>query len=549
MATSTALKRPAEVDIGILSKKPRFCGFQPDSENNSVYSPGKSTPGSPDDTHSDGTDITHPSPKGEARRLNAYVCPFDGCGKTYNRPCRLEDHIRSHTQERPYVCTYEGCDKSFLRDTHLNRHIKSAHTNERKYACEHEGCGKSFLTNQRLKAHQQVHSNAERFRCTDFPPCNQTFRKHKTLQAHIVSAHFHKKPFQCAYVDETTGRACTHAYETRQKLENHTNRVHGGERFFCTICGNDEPEEIMYMDDGLSICTSAMTSGAGFKTYNALQTHIKEVHPPTCDPCGLAFGTHRELRRHIELSHPSTLPLSQQNRSNVCAECGKSFTKPGNLKVHIQVVHRKDRRFACLTFDFVDSKHAELVAWTKENACDAAFTTKQQLETHVRTEHLGMESAWHAKRRAKLKSSNVEVRKAAGTYHGSSTKRLPLMTELTGVGYEDYRPIACLRSGCDTRFYRDYDLQVHCSTAHGMADIEIAEAVREREALSGGQFWLGGVDPNEADEDDRLWNAGGGFADFDADGTIPQGPPLANSDGEDYNMADAVMQFLHSSDP
>lgn len=36
---------------------------------------------------------------------------------------------------------------------------------------------------------------------------------------------------------------------------------------------------------------------------------------------------------------------------------------------------------------------------------------------------------------------------------------------------------------------------VHCATQHGMAEPEIADAWREREALTGGTFWLGGIDP------------------------------------------------------
>ena len=31
------------------------------------------------------------------RRRNAYQCPFEDCLKTFNRPCRLQEHLNSHT--------------------------------------------------------------------------------------------------------------------------------------------------------------------------------------------------------------------------------------------------------------------------------------------------------------------------------------------------------------------------------------------------------------------------------------------------------------------
>ena len=37
----------------------------------------------------------------EARRAWNYVCPT--CSQRFNRPCRLETHMRSHNKERPFV--------------------------------------------------------------------------------------------------------------------------------------------------------------------------------------------------------------------------------------------------------------------------------------------------------------------------------------------------------------------------------------------------------------------------------------------------------------
>ena len=71
------------------------------------------------------------------------------------------------------------------------------------------------------------------------------------------------------------------------------------------------------------------------------------------------------------------------------------------------------------------------------------------------------------------------------------------VAKLTGAGYaeESGRDITCFDAPrCPHRFLRDYDLRVHAIAKHGMSDADIAEAFREREALTGGAFWIGGFD-------------------------------------------------------
>lgn len=105
-----------------------------------------------------------------------YSCTFEGCGKAYTKPSRLEEHERSHTgqvsnpavierklltlPQRPFVC--ETCGNSYLRETHLHAHTR-CHLPEssRPFICERKNCEKRFWTSQHLKTHYLWHDGAK----------------------------------------------------------------------------------------------------------------------------------------------------------------------------------------------------------------------------------------------------------------------------------------------------------------------------------------------------------------------------------------------------
>ena len=76
------------------------------------------------------------------------------------------------------------------------------------------------------------------------------------------------------------------------------------------------------------------------------------------------------------------------------------------------------------------------------------------------------------------------------------------MGRLTGAGYEDDRFIACVVVPCNHRFGRAYDLEVHLEAVHGYPSLAAMEAAVEQEALSGGQFWLGGSEDENVEDAD-----------------------------------------------
>lgn len=544
MAESRALKRKASPTNGQSSKKARH------TENNvanhslaqeadgiqdpaSVAEAGFSDSGTDDysstnsedesDQHTtSNTPLTPFSPKASPRfpsELKTHLCTFPDCGKAFNRPAKLQQHILSHTNSRPFVCPHQPCTKDFFRQSHLKHHIKSAHSNIRDHVCDWEGCGKSFITATRLKRHHAAHEGREKFKCSVYG-CGQTFRKHGTLQKHILTAHEGRKAYECEVKDES-GIVCGQGFDTLGKLHAHEGRVHGGKRFWCCICSPD-PSVQRSGEDAVA-----------FSTYAELQEHIKVDHPPHCDVCGQVCNSQRDLKSHVEVRHGKS--SLDERKTHLCPEpnCGRAFTKKGNLNVHIQSAH-KAKKYICGQVDLETLNRVE--GWNGLDACGRALSTKGSLENHIRTAHLGL-----GRRRSQSATETIS--------HSARKQRdYDLnITKLTGVGYEHYsgRHISCLFPECQFRFSRAYDLQIHLKMRHNLSEHEAKSlttgvnrefdgksanystspddlmqdvgltapqmmlprgygSVYEEEITHGGRFWAGDV-LGEAGEGDDEW--------------------------------------------
>ncbi|WEW58265.1 hypothetical protein PRK78_003733 [Emydomyces testavorans] len=397
--------------------------------------------------------------------LKTHLCPYENCTKAFNRPARLAEHIRSHTNERIFRCEQDGCDKTFLRASHLKHHVKSAHTVVRDYICDREGCGKTFVTGSRLRRHLAAHEGRDKYRCVEYPPCNETFRKHSTLQKHVVMVHLKQKPFPCPHIDPATGNKCQQGFDTAGRLRAHEGRIHGGARFTCTECLN------ALDNDG----SSTVHAEATFSTYALLQAHLRTAHPPTCPDCAFTCSSSRELRRHLEITHGNV--SLEERRTQPChyPGCGRSFTKKGNLNVHIRTVHEGEKRFICGETDLSTSKKLE--GWTGQDSCGKRYASKLALEEHVRTAHLGFKST-KAERKEQLGLTSRSKTKPPGPSN---------LAILTGDGYaeESGRHIPCLIERCQHLFRRDYDLWAHMGSKHGLEENDIQVLFMQR-AMHGG---------------------------------------------------------------
>ena len=412
------------------------------------------------------TPLTPISPKASLRHpsdlLKIHRCTYEGCDKSFNRPAKLAQHVRSHTNTRPFACPHVLCTKDFLRESHLKHHVKSAHSDVRDYVCEWEGCEKSFVTATRLKRHHAAHEGREKFRCT-VAGCGQTFRKHGTLQKHVLTVHEGRKPFICEVLDYD-GNECGVGFDTEGQLRSHTGRVHETNTFLCTICS---PESRSTPGDPIF-----KNVEASFSTHAGLQEHIEKEHPPTCIECGQKCKSLRDLKSHLEVIHGDC--DVNDSMTHFCPKqgCGRGFTKKGNLSMHIQISHNPNR-FVCGGID--PSTLNQAANWDGKNSCGKVLTTKASLEEHIRTAHQGLAPSRKTKRQTKHGVSDEPARK----------HQVSVLTRLTGTGYEEEsgRHIPCLVVGCSHRFLREYDLGLHLQSRHGIADLRVRELLMDHEGL------------------------------------------------------------------
>ncbi|KAJ2062173.1 Strongly-conserved Zn-finger binding protein (TFIIIA) [Coemansia sp. S146] len=350
-------------------------------------------------------EVTTPaSPAGTtSSRPKNYVCPE--CNKAFTRPCRLDEHERTHTGSRPFVCMYPGCTKAYMRDSHLSAHSRS-HDPNRKYQCPQ--CDKGFNLNQHLKRHLETHLVLKPHKCT-FEGCTEAFAKRNQLHLHMCK-HTNENPYAC---DE-----CESSFKHPSQLKRHKRTHCEDTRYVC----------------GAEGCL------AKFAKWSELQAHKRDDHTKTevhtCELCQATFKRRHGLTLHLLRHDPDRLvyPCTIDG-------CTRFYLDKNALRAHTMTVHAEDARFKCT-----------------HEGCDKSYAYAKSLRNHVSKVHEAPPPATEnvatvpriSRREARRRPTELEV--ASGMAYADP--------EVSG------RLMQCTISGCLFRFKRQAELDLHLAAIH-----------------------------------------------------------------------------------